>query len=75
VATIFGMLYDIKTKYFGRLNRLEIPELEVLVGLILNLAYLIFGSRPAPRPVFRLSRLISLWFDAKEAELRKRASK
>jgi hypothetical protein len=70
VATIFGMLYDISTTYYGRLNRLEFPEFAVLVGLILNLTYLIFGSRPAPRSVIRLRRLISLWFDAKEAELR-----
>jgi hypothetical protein len=38
--------------------------------LLLNLAYLLFGDSPKPS---RISRLITLWLDAKEAELRKRS--
>jgi hypothetical protein len=41
------------------------------IFLLLNLAYLLFGNDRKPS---RLVRLVSLWLDAKEAELRKRAN-
>jgi hypothetical protein len=49
-------------------------------ALALNLVYLVFGvNRPffsgASRLPGRFSRLVGLWLDAKEAELRKRAGK
>lgn len=47
----------------------------VLVGGFgLNFLYLVFGRREIHMPS-RLSRLASLWLDAKEVELRKRAGK
>jgi uncharacterized membrane protein YhaH (DUF805 family) len=52
----------------------------VPAALILNLVYLLFGVKAeslganAKTPT-RLFRLVSLWLDAKEAELRKRAAK
>ena len=53
---------------------------EIVSGVILNLVYLVFGARRRPasgasRPPGRFSRLVGLWLDAKEAELRKRAGK
>ena len=38
--------------------------------LALNFIYLLLGNRPSN---FRIFRLIDLWFDAKESELRRRA--
>ena len=45
-----------------------------LALLILNLVYLLFAPSQ-PKHAGRFSRLIGLWFNAKEAELRKRAGK
>jgi hypothetical protein len=55
-------------------------DLAIASGIILNLVYLVFGARRCPasgagRPPRRFSRLVGLWLDAKEAELRKRAGK
>jgi hypothetical protein len=45
--------------------------------LLLNLGYLLFYEGPAPSQIFswpsRIWRLLELWLEAKEAELRKRA--
>jgi hypothetical protein len=45
--------------------------LGIMFGLSLNATYLVL-NRPAARG--RLRRLVGLWFDAKEAELRSRAN-
>jgi hypothetical protein len=42
-------------------------------ALVLNLVYLVFGVSRSTSG--RFSRLVGLWLDAKEAELRKRAGK
>lgn len=45
----------------------------ILTCLVLNLAYLLLHK--AGLPNWRIFRLISLWFDAKESELRQRVNK
>lgn len=46
----------------------------IFAGLAVNIAYLLFAGSSVGKPD-RLTRLISLWLDAKEAELRRRASR
>ena len=56
---------------------------EYLIGyglvsfLVLNLVYLLLGNQPTNWriPNWRVFRLIGLWFDAKESELRQRADR
>jgi len=43
-----------------------------LIFLVLNLVYLLQGKQG---PSWRVFRLIGLWFDAKEGELRQRADR
>jgi hypothetical protein len=52
------------------------PAYPVGAFFLLNIAYLII-CKPAPFRwgQTRISRLVGLWFDAKETELRKRAEK
>jgi hypothetical protein len=45
----------------------------ILTCLALNLVYLLLHQAGLPK--WRIFRLISLWFDAKESELRQRANK
>jgi hypothetical protein len=47
--------------------------LMIIGGLILNLVYLYFSHPAAARKQSRLARLVRLWLDAKERELRDRA--
>jgi hypothetical protein len=44
----------------------------VFTFLALNFIYLLLGNRPSN---WRISRLIGLWIDAKESELRQRADR
>jgi hypothetical protein len=46
-----------------------------VIGLILNLVYLYFSHPAAAGKQSRLARLVSLWLDAKERELRDRAER
>ena len=74
-ALLIFILYVINTEQVNNWPAV----LAIAGGLALNLIYLLFGcrsaTRPARRPASRLGRLIALWFDAKETELRKRAGK
>jgi hypothetical protein len=49
-------------------------EFAIPAGLALNIAYLLFAGHGVGKSS-RLMRLVSLWLDAKEAELRRRASR
>jgi hypothetical protein len=60
----------------------RVLDYSVMIGLILNLVYLYFSHPAAARKQSRLghrlkqsrlARLVSLWLDAKERELRDRA--
>jgi hypothetical protein len=44
----------------------------LMIFLSLNFVYLLLGNRPSSGRIFRL---ISIWFDAKESELRQRADR
>jgi len=46
-----------------------------LIGLVLNLIYLVCCPPSIPKRPSRLRKLVSLWLDAKERELRDRAGK
>jgi hypothetical protein len=46
-----------------------------LIGLVLNLIYLVLCPPGIPKSPSRLRKLVSLWLDAKERELRDRAGK
>jgi hypothetical protein len=46
-----------------------------LIGLVLNLVYLVLCPPGIPKSPSRLRKLVSLWLDAKERELRDRAGK
>jgi hypothetical protein len=46
-----------------------------VIGLVLNLAYLVCCPPGIPKSPSRLRKLVSLWLDAKERELRDRAGK
>ena len=65
------MLHDALTES-GPLTSLGLVV--ITGGLALNIAYLLVAGRGVGKPD-RLMRLISLWLDAKEAELRRRASR
>ncbi len=70
-AALIAILHDALTEHrtLTSLGLVVIPA-----GLALNIAYLLVAGRGVGKPD-RLIRLISLWLDAKEAELRSRASR
>jgi hypothetical protein len=72
-----GVLYAIirETLYFGELPRQVWLPIVFLAALVLNFIYLWFSKPNGEGFEGRIGRLISLWLDAKEAELRKRANK
>jgi hypothetical protein len=49
--------------------------LTFVIGCVLNLVYLIRCPPGIPKSPSRLRKLVSLWLDAKERELRDRAGK
>jgi len=49
-------------------------EIMVTGAVVVNLVYLLFGVVEAREPL-RVLRLVSLWLDAKETELRRRGGK
>jgi hypothetical protein len=78
-ATLVLIFYQVRSvqSNYGRLEPLW-PAFVFPAFLFLNLAYLMFARAKATtwlNQATRLSRLFTLWLDAKEAELRKRAGK
>jgi hypothetical protein len=63
--------YVIATGGYRGGGELVVPSL--VIGFILNLVYLYFSQPAAAGKQSRLARLVSLWLDAKEHELRDRA--
>jgi len=61
--------YVISTEGIGR-EEDRLPAYGMLIFLVLNFVYLLLGDQLFN---WRVSRLIDLWFDAKENELRQRA--
>ena len=49
-----------------------LPVYGIAIFLVLNFVYLLLSNQ---LPDWRIFRLISLWFDAKESELRQRANR
>jgi len=49
--------------------------LAIVIGCVLNLVYLLCCPPGIPKSPSRLRKLVSLWMDAKERELRDRAGK
>jgi hypothetical protein len=68
-ATLIWFLYLLKTLGPPPSTWLDFA---IPAGLVLNLAYLLFAGNSSRKPS-RLMKLVALWLDAKEAELRRRA--
>jgi Zn-dependent protease len=76
-AFLIFMLYLISGDYhkYGRIRDDNFwASILIPAGLVLNLIYLIFATGAPTRPS-PMMRLINLWFEAKEVELRKRIGK
>jgi hypothetical protein len=70
VASLAVCFWIVWTKLKGSSDPLWLDML-VLGSFVLNVIYLLLGK--TAREPSRLARLIGLWFDAKEVELRRRA--
>jgi hypothetical protein len=80
LATAAFLAYVLDAMSHERYQSQRWYEYGITAGIVLNLVYLVFGARRRPasgasRPPGRFSRLVGLWLDAKEAELRRRAGK
>jgi len=73
LALLGFFLYVQATERLTGPDRLVLPM--VIIGLVLNLVYLIRCPPGIPKSPSRLRKLVSLWLDAKERELRDRAGK
>jgi hypothetical protein len=72
---LIALLYELGQEgQEGRLSDVPWYVFAILAALFLNIAYLLFAPSQPTRSG-RLTRLVALWLDAKEAELRKRAGK
>lgn len=54
-------------------NSMNYLTISYAVGLAINTVYLVATRHTAQKPSSRVSRLVSLWFEAKERELERRA--
>ena len=77
-ATLFclGVVFFATGTPFARMSGWErLAWLALVIGFALNLVYLIRCPPGIPKSPSRLRKLVSLWLDAKERELRDRAGK
>ena len=73
LASLGFFLYIAATEHPTGWDRLW--WLITMIGLVLNLVYLLRCPPGIPKSPSRLRKLVSLWLDAKERELRDRAGK